>query len=100
MAGEQVENKARLTGTRIIQPKISDLAGLIYPGFRLPNPIFTISEQEIADFCGNCDRHETNNDCTLNTSNDQARYAERKLCGDAMVECKRGEMTSDGFKPY
>jgi len=98
--GERLGGRPELTGTRTIRPKISDLAGLMYPGFKLPDPTFTISEQEIFDFCNGCDRHETNNDCTLNTSNDQARYAKRKLCSDGMVDGKRGEMTAEGFIPF
>lgn len=100
---ENTEARPNPTDVRNIIPKFSDFAALRYPHLfpmsTLPDPSLQITEQAITDFCSGCDRLQQNNQCSVNDSNDQARYAERKWCGIATVGDQIGDMTSKGFKP-
>lgn len=98
---DRLEAKPNLSGGRKIIPKDPDLmAPSWYPSFfRHPDPRFYIAEQSIADFCKGCNNLKSDNTCSWVNTNDQARYAERKYCGGAMIDKVRGTMLSTGFKP-
>lgn len=80
---------------RVIEPRIQDTFAEIQGYYMLP---LSVSEKEIAEFCGPCDHHVVNGVCKLAGGNDQARYVARNGCGWASVKGQRGDMTSEGFK--
>lgn len=80
---------------RVIEPKIQDFFAQLKGIYTLPD---SISEDEIAKFCGLCDHHVVNGVCKIAGSNDQARYVARKGCGWASRNGTRGSMTTEGFQ--
>ena len=56
-----------------------------------------ITKAEITRFCNGCDNLQGDGVCGLG-ARDQARYAERQVCGLARVKGVRGQMTAEGFK--
>lgn len=82
---------------RFITPEIQD----IWAAFSLGYPLhMSISEGEVAAFCGECDSRRKEDGICFSGENDQSRYAARKWCGYAMVNGVRGQMTKEGFKAW
>lgn len=58
-----------------------------------------ITEDTINKFCGPCDFLGEDGVCKRSTGQiNQTRWVAREWCGWSMVDGKRGQMTSEGFK--